>query len=76
MSAPLSRIALIATGGTIAGAAEDPTRQLGYRAGAIDVQAMLATVPGLNGLATIESEQLFAIDSAPVMAVGSFWIAP
>lgn len=64
MSAPLSRIALIATGGTIAGAAEDPTRQLGYRAGAIDVQAMLATVPGLDSLAVIESEQLFAIDSA------------
>ncbi|MCQ4167576.1 asparaginase [Tahibacter harae] len=64
MSAPLSRIALLATGGTIAGAAEDPTRQLGYRAGAIGVQAMLATVPGLNSLATIESEQLFAIDSA------------
>jgi L-asparaginase len=64
MTAPLPRIALIATGGTIAGAAEDPTRQLGYRAGAIDVQAMLATVPGLNSVATVLPEQLFAIDSA------------
>ena len=64
MSATLPRIALIATGGTIAGAADDPTRQLGYRAGAIDVQTMLASVPGLDGLATVEPEQLFAIDSA------------
>lgn len=66
MSASRPRIALIATGGTIAGSAEDPTRQLGYRAGAIDVQTMLGTVPGLDALATVEPEQLYAIDSAYV----------
>lgn len=66
MSAPLPRIALIATGGTIAGAAEDPTRQLGYRAGAIDVQTMLGTVPGLDALALVQAEQLYAIDSAHI----------
>lgn len=66
MSTRLPRIALIATGGTIAGAAEDPTRQLGYRAGALDVRTMLATVPGLDALAVVEAEQLFAIDSAQI----------
>ena len=60
------RIVLVATGGTVAGAAEDSTQQLGYRAGAIDVRALLASVPGLDALALVEPQQLFAIDSAAI----------
>jgi L-asparaginase len=58
------RIALIATGGTVAGAADSSTQQLGYRAGALDVDALVASVPGLDRLAAIETQQPFALDSA------------
>lgn len=64
MSARLPRIALIATGGTVAGTAVSSTQQLGYRAGALGVDALLASVSGLSTLAEIVPEQLFAIDSA------------
>lgn len=64
MSARLPRIALIGTGGTVAGTAVSSTQQLGYRAGALGVDALLASVSGLSTLADIVPEQLFAIDSA------------
>jgi L-asparaginase len=64
MNAHLPRIALVATGGTVAGTAGSSTQQLGYRAGALGVEALLASVSGLATLADVVPEQLFAIDSA------------
>jgi L-asparaginase len=58
------RIHLLATGGTIAGVSASPTRTSGYQAGALPVEALLATMPGLT--VTLEAEQLFAIDSKDI----------
>ncbi|MEI2417052.1 asparaginase [Orrella sp. JC864] len=56
----LPRIALLATGGTIAGA---PAGNLAYKAGALPAQALLQAVPGLARLARIECEQVAAVGS-------------
>ncbi len=71
-TAPLPRIALVATGGTIAGAAGSATQTVGYQAGALDVSTLLAAVPGLDGLAQLSAEQLYAIDSAHLTT--SHWL--
>jgi len=60
---PLPRIAVLATGGTIAGAAADALQTAGYQAGALRVERLLEAVPALSGLAIIEAEQLASIDS-------------
>ena len=54
---------IIATGGTIAGAAAIATQTLGYRAGAVPVEQLVAAVPGLMELAAIRTVQPFAIGS-------------
>lgn len=59
----LPRIAILATGGTIAGAAGDALQTAGYQAGALHVERLLEAVPALGGLARIEAEQLASIDS-------------
>lgn len=56
-------IALIATGGTIAGAAASATDTTGYTAGALGAEALLAAVPQLAGIADVRAEQLFSLDS-------------
>ena len=43
----LPNVAILATGGTIAGAAESGT-QAGYKSGAVTIDAMLAAVPGIR----------------------------
>ncbi|VVE46148.1 L-asparaginase [Pandoraea aquatica] len=62
-SGELPRIALLATGGTIAGSAADATRTAGYQAGALGVQDLLAAVPALGNVAHIHAEQVAQIDS-------------
>ncbi|KVE33047.1 asparaginase [Burkholderia sp. TSV86] len=59
----LPRIAVLATGGTIAGAAPDATQTAGYQAGALGVDRLLDAVPALAQIATIRAEQLASIDS-------------
>ena len=59
----MKRIALITTGGTIAGVATSDTDLLGYTAGALGGEALLAAVPALGALADIVPEAAFAIDS-------------
>jgi L-asparaginase len=59
----LPRLLLIATGGTIAGAAPSADRTQGYRPGAVPVAALVDAVPALRTLARIEAEQPFAIGS-------------
>lgn len=60
---PLPRIAVLATGGTIAGAAPESANTAGYQAGVIGVAQLLAAVPGLDTIAHIEAEQVASIDS-------------
>lgn len=59
----LPRIAVLATGGTIAGSAQDATRTAGYQAGVVGVGQLLAAVPALAALANIRAEQVASIDS-------------
>ena len=38
-------VVVVGTGGTIAGTADDASRQLGYRAGALAIDELVAAVP-------------------------------
>ncbi|MGS0892251.1 asparaginase [Burkholderia stagnalis] len=62
-AAALPRIAVLATGGTIAGAAPDAASTAGYQAGALGVNALLDAVPALASVARIDAEQIASIDS-------------
>ncbi len=53
----LPNIVILATGGTIAGAAATGT-QAGYTSGAVTIDAMLAAVPGIKDLANVKGEQI------------------
>jgi len=55
-------IVILATGGTIAGAAATGT-QAGYQSGAVTIDAMVAGVPGLKDLAHIKGEQISNVGS-------------
>src|SRR3981081_1934124 len=58
----LPNIVILATGGTIAGAAATGT-QTGYTSGAVTIDAMIAAVPGLKALANIKGEQISNVGS-------------
>jgi L-asparaginase len=55
-------ITILATGGTIAGAAATGT-QAGYQSGAVTIDAMIAAVPGIKDLANIKGEQIANVGS-------------
>jgi L-asparaginase len=57
-----SNVVILATGGTIAGAAATGT-QAGYTSGAVNIDAMIAGVPGITELANIKGEQLSNVGS-------------
>ncbi|HKA19788.1 MAG TPA: type II asparaginase [Blastocatellia bacterium] len=61
-SAKKPRIVILATGGTIAGAAATGT-QSGYTSGAVTIDAMLAAVPGIKDLAVVKGEQISNVGS-------------
>jgi L-asparaginase len=58
----LPNIVILATGGTIAGAAATGT-QAAYTSGAVTIDAMLAAVPGIRDLASIKGEQISNVGS-------------
>src|ERR1700758_637746 len=58
----LPNIVILATGGTIAGAAATGT-QAGYTSGAVTIDAMLAAVPGIRDLANVKGEQISNVGS-------------
>jgi L-asparaginase len=62
-SSSLPRVAVLATGGTIAGAAADVTNTSGYQAGVVGVDQLLAAVPALSTVARIAPEQVASVDS-------------
>ena len=55
-------IVILATGGTIAGAAATGT-QAGYTSGAVTIDAMLAAVPGVKEIANVKGEQVSNVGS-------------
>ncbi len=55
-------VVILATGGTIAGAAATGT-QLGYQSGAVGIDVMIAAVPGIGDLATLKGEQISNVGS-------------
>ena len=59
----LPRIAVLATGGTIAGSAADATNTSGYQAGVVGVDRLLEAVPALSGVAQIQPEQIASVYS-------------
>jgi len=58
----LPNIVILATGGTIAGAAASGT-QSAYTSGAVGIDAMVAAVPGIRDLAHIRGEQISNVGS-------------
>ena len=61
-AAPLPTIVVLATGGTIAGAAASDV-QAGYTSGQVGVEKLLAAVPQANKLAHLRGEQIANIGS-------------
>lgn len=61
----LPNIVILATGGTIAGAAATGT-QAGYTSGAVTIDAMLTAVPGIKDLANIKGEQAANVGSQDI----------
>ena len=57
-----SNVVILATGGTIAGAAATGT-QAGYTSGAVNIDTMIAGVPGITELANIKGEQISNVGS-------------
>src|ERR1041384_5207002 len=55
-------IIILATGGTIAGAAATGT-QSGYKSGAVTIDAMVAAVPGIDKVAVVKGEQVANVGS-------------
>ncbi|SAK61920.1 L-asparaginase II [Caballeronia calidae] len=69
----LPRIAVLATGGTIAGQAGDASKTAGYKAGVVGVDKLLDAVPALGAVAQIHAEQIASIDSKDMSA--ALWTA-
>ena len=57
-----ANVVILATGGTIAGAAATGT-QAGYTSGAVNIDTMIAGVPGITDLANIKGEQISNVGS-------------
>jgi L-asparaginase len=66
----IGTVVILGTGGTIAGAANDPADNIRYVAGQIDVAQLVAAVPALAAV-PIECEQVAQIDSKD-MDVGTW----
>jgi L-asparaginase len=60
--APLPRVTVLATGGTIAGSASSRA-EIGYDAGKVSAADLIAAVPGIDKLARITTEQVSSIGS-------------
>ncbi len=61
----LPNVVILATGGTIAGAAATGT-QSGYTSGAVTIDAMLQAVPGIKELASVKGEQISNVGSQDI----------
>lgn len=68
----LPRIAILATGGTIAGVGRSPT-DAGYDAGRLSIEALLVTVPQLREIAELRGEQIANVPSQDMTE--EIWLA-
>ncbi len=59
----LANVAILATGGTIAGSGATTTTTVGYTAATVGVQRLIAAVPELAKVANVSGEQVFQIAS-------------
>jgi L-asparaginase len=66
------KVVILATGGTIAGAAATQT-QAGYTSGQVGVEALLAAVPQLKDLADVSGEQVANVGSQDMS--DAIWLA-
>ena len=57
-----ARVVVLATGGTLAGTADDAADNVGYRAAQIGIADLLARIPALAG-AALQAEQVAQVDS-------------
>lgn len=57
------KVAILATGGTIAGSIDSSVATTGYTAGVLGVDALIKAVPEIQNLAVISGEQIANIDS-------------
>ena len=72
MQSHASTLVVLGTGGTIAGAAARPQDHVGYTAGALSADELVAAVPALQGL-PIETETVARLDSCDMNA--ATWVA-
>ena len=63
MAADLPQVAILATGGTIAGTAASATQTTGYKAGDLAIQTLIDAVPQIKDYATVTGEQIVKISS-------------
>jgi len=56
-------VAVLATGGTIAGTAEQETQTTGYKSGVLTAQALVGSVPSLGKVANVTAEQIANVGS-------------
>lgn len=69
----LPTVLVIATGGTIAGVQDDPDDPTKYRSGSLSGEQIVASVPGLERYARVESLQFSNVPSS--LITPSMWIA-
>ena len=62
MASTSGTVVVLGTGGTIAGTAASATQHIGYQAGVLGAEALLAAVPALQGL-PLEAHTLARLDS-------------
>lgn len=60
----LPKVAILATGGTIAGSVESGIATTGYTAGVLTVETLIKAVPEIQNLAVISGRQVCNIDSS------------
>ena len=63
MAADLPQVAILATGGTIAGTASSNTQMTGYKAGELAIQTLIDAVPAVKEFADVKGEQIVKISS-------------
>ncbi len=71
--ADLPTVLIVATGGTIAGVQDDPDDPARYRAGSLDAAQIIASVPGLETQARIDTLQFSNVPSTKITPAQ--WVA-
>ena len=64
MSEAKPKVAILATGGTIAGSADNKLATTGYAVGILGVDTLIQAVPDIKNLADITGEQIANMDSS------------